>query len=223
MSTERETTRVVRSWLEDGVTRLPDRVLDSVLDQLPATPQRRSGWSAWRSYRMNTYLKLAAAAVAVLVVAIVGYQVLPRNGGIGGPPTAAPSPTPALLAKGTFTVIGFSTQLDAVGAGSNVSGRLAVTSNSGQFTVDLRCSETSSSGFLWIAGDVTDSTDRTYAPEGTRTGIVIKPGSPAQAVFIFQLEDPPAASCLAFIDDMRTSLGEPTELGPIAGTLQLAP
>ena len=60
MSTDRETTRVVRSWLDEGVTKLPDRVLDAVLDQVPATPQRRSGWSAWRSYRMNTYLKLAA-------------------------------------------------------------------------------------------------------------------------------------------------------------------
>ena len=42
MSTDRDTTRIVRSWLEEGVTELPDRVLDAVLDQLPATPQRRA-------------------------------------------------------------------------------------------------------------------------------------------------------------------------------------
>ena len=41
MNPERDTTRIVRSWLENGVTDLPDRVLDTVLDQLPATPQRR--------------------------------------------------------------------------------------------------------------------------------------------------------------------------------------
>jgi hypothetical protein len=42
---------------------------------------------------MNTYAKLIAAAAAVLVVAVVGYQFLPRNGGIGGEPSAQPSPT----------------------------------------------------------------------------------------------------------------------------------
>ena len=42
MSTDRDVTRIVRSWLEEGVTALPDRVLDAVLDQLPATPQRRA-------------------------------------------------------------------------------------------------------------------------------------------------------------------------------------
>jgi len=38
MSTDRDTTRIVRSWLDEGVTVLPDRVLDAVLDQVPATP-----------------------------------------------------------------------------------------------------------------------------------------------------------------------------------------
>ena len=42
MTTDRETTRIVRSWLQLGVDRLPERVLDAVLDVLPATPQRRS-------------------------------------------------------------------------------------------------------------------------------------------------------------------------------------
>ena len=32
MSTDREVTRIVQSWLEEGVNALPDRVLDSVLD-----------------------------------------------------------------------------------------------------------------------------------------------------------------------------------------------
>ena len=55
---------------------------------------------------MNTYAKLIAAAAAVLVVAVVGYQFLPRSGGIGGQPTIAPSPSPALLARGTFRLCG---------------------------------------------------------------------------------------------------------------------
>ena len=43
MSTDRDVTRIVRSWLEEGVTALPDRVLDAVLDQLPATPSAGPG------------------------------------------------------------------------------------------------------------------------------------------------------------------------------------
>ena len=59
MSTDRDVTRIVRSWLEDGATALPDRVLDNVLDQLPATPQRRSWWPARRLREMNMPIRLA--------------------------------------------------------------------------------------------------------------------------------------------------------------------
>ena len=57
MHTDRDTTRLVRSWLEEGATALPDRVLDAVLDQVPATPQRRSWWPARRSADMNNRLE----------------------------------------------------------------------------------------------------------------------------------------------------------------------
>ena len=35
MRTDPEVTRSVRSWLEEGVDRVPDRVLDSVLEAVP--------------------------------------------------------------------------------------------------------------------------------------------------------------------------------------------
>jgi hypothetical protein len=54
MSSDRELTRIVRSWLEDGVNALPDRVLDDVLVQLPVTSQRRPWWRAWRKNLMNS-------------------------------------------------------------------------------------------------------------------------------------------------------------------------
>jgi hypothetical protein len=44
---------------------------------------------------MNTYAKFAIAAAAVLVVAVVGYNLLPGTGGFGGKPTASPPPTVA--------------------------------------------------------------------------------------------------------------------------------
>ncbi|HSL32962.1 MAG TPA: hypothetical protein VK871_04880, partial [Candidatus Limnocylindrales bacterium] len=61
MSTDRDVTRIVRSWLEEGVRALPDRVLDTVLEQLPATPQRRSRWPT-RRFAVNNYAKVAIAA-----------------------------------------------------------------------------------------------------------------------------------------------------------------
>ena len=99
MTTDRETTRIVRSWMQLGVDQMPERVLDAVLDELPTTPQRRSLRPAWRSLQMPNVIKLAAAAVAVLVVAVVGFQLLPASGGIGGPaatpaPTGTPTPVP---------------------------------------------------------------------------------------------------------------------------------
>lgn len=219
MSTDRETTRVVRSWLDEGVTKLPDRVLDVVLDQVPATPQRRSGWSAWRSYRMNTYAKLAVAAAAVLVVAVVGYQLLPRSGGIGGP---GPSPTPSLLAKGTFTVNGINATLDAIGAGTNVSGTLTGSNSDGAYKVALKCEKTIA-GLRWIGGDVTESTNLQNAPVGSRTAIVLKPGSPVKATFIFQMQDPASTSCLAFFNDMLALGPIEGNLGTVAGTVEVAP
>jgi hypothetical protein len=95
MSADRDVTRIVRSWLEEGVTVLPDRVLDSVLDQLPATHQRRSWWPARRFAQMPNFVRFAVAVAAVLVAAVVGLNVLlPARSGIGSPATPTPSPTP---------------------------------------------------------------------------------------------------------------------------------
>jgi hypothetical protein len=98
MSTDRDTTRLVRSWLEEGVTALPDRVLDAVLDQLPATPQRRLLERLRRFPTMNNPVRYAIAAAAVVAIALVGYQFLPPDNGTGGPTTPTPTATPAPLA-----------------------------------------------------------------------------------------------------------------------------
>ena len=48
MDTERDVTRIVRSWLRTDEHESADRVLDNVLALLDATPQRRSWWPARR-------------------------------------------------------------------------------------------------------------------------------------------------------------------------------
>ena len=93
MKARSDTERILDAYLAPEADRLADRVIDAALADIARTPQRRSWWPAWRSNRMNTYAKLIAAAAAVLVVAVVGYQFLPRNSGIAGQPTAQPSPT----------------------------------------------------------------------------------------------------------------------------------
>lgn len=98
MSTDRDTPRIVRSWLEDGVTALPDRVLDAVLDELPATPQRRATrWPARRFSTMSTNAKFGLGVAAAALVAVVGFSIFTGQnvGGLnpGDGPEATPGPT----------------------------------------------------------------------------------------------------------------------------------
>jgi hypothetical protein len=97
MTADRDTTRIVRSWLRTDEHESADRVLETVLARLDTTPQRRPLWPTRRFLQMNNLTRMAVAAAAVLVVAVLGYNVLPRTGGVGGPvaPTATPSPTPS--------------------------------------------------------------------------------------------------------------------------------
>ena len=99
MSADRDVNRIVRSWLEEGVSALPDRVLDTVLDQLPATPQRRVWWPVRRFGEMNNFAKFAIAAAAVALIAFAGLRLLPGQGTIGSVPSPsasrAPSPSPS--------------------------------------------------------------------------------------------------------------------------------
>jgi hypothetical protein len=91
MSADRDVTRIVRSWLDEGVTALPDRVLDNVLDRLPATSQRRGPWPVRRLREMNIPSRIAIAAAAVIALALVGALAFSRSGGV-----AVPAPTPSL-------------------------------------------------------------------------------------------------------------------------------
>jgi hypothetical protein len=113
---EPDATRIVRLWLEEGVTALPDHVLDTVLDQLPATPQRRPTWLARRSPTMNKFVTIGLAAAAVVVATLLGYQLLiaPNIGGPGPSPipSETPLPSPAAIHRGalepgTYTAVDF--------------------------------------------------------------------------------------------------------------------
>ena len=221
MTTERDPqTRTVLSWLREDTHENAERVLLLALDEVDATPQRRSWWPAWRSNRMNTYAKLIVAAAAVLVFAVVGYQFLPRSGGVGVQPTTAPSPSPALLASGNFTMKGAEVELNASRGGSSVTGVWHVNDSGPSWTGDLECARTTPSGLIVIGGDVTDSTSE-YAKEGARAAIVLKRGSPVQAYPHFE-PDPPSATCLEFLETV-TDADAASHLDPITGSIEFGP
>jgi hypothetical protein len=189
-------------------------------------PQRRSWWPAWRSSTMISHAKVIVTAAAVLVVAVVGYQFLPRIGGVGGEPTIAPSPSPTLVARGTFRAKGAPVELDATGSGDDVTGTMTVGDQSDGFTVDLTCARTAEDGRILIGGDTTNSTS-VWATAGTYTAIILKPGSPVHAVFAFGNDAPSADTCTAFLDEIiglhfATAIGD-GGLEPIEGTVELGP
>lgn len=103
---ERDTSRIVRSWLEDGADRIPDRVLDAVEARLPATSQRRAGWLAWRFPIMNTNtFRFGVAAAAVVALALIGWRFLPANTG-GEPDTTSTPATTASSAPTMLSLVG---------------------------------------------------------------------------------------------------------------------
>jgi hypothetical protein len=92
MTTKSDPEALLAAYLADGMSVLPDRVVDAVLDEVHRTRQR-AVLGPWRTSRMNSALKLAIAAAAVIVVALAGFTLLPRNqSGVGG--TSSPSSTP---------------------------------------------------------------------------------------------------------------------------------
>ncbi|MFL5775672.1 MAG: hypothetical protein ACJ76W_05285 [Chloroflexota bacterium] len=103
MSTERDVAAIVRSWLDEGSTRVPDVVLDSALAQIHSTPQRHGFWPARRSLPMNGLLKVLVAGAAVIAALAVGLALLPPSSptGPGGKPSQTSATTEPSAASAT--------------------------------------------------------------------------------------------------------------------------
>jgi hypothetical protein len=153
MSSERDLNRIVRSWLEEGVTALPDRVLDQVLDQLPATPQRRAWWPARRFPELNNVARLAIAAAAVAVIAFVGIRfLLPPSNSVGGPtqtPTSTPTSAPTALATPSPSPVA-AIPLPATGAA--LPGRYSIQVPDSSVTLELTVADAEWTANGWYLG-----------------------------------------------------------------------
>jgi hypothetical protein len=88
MNQRSDIDRILQVWMADGPTVMPDRVVDVVATRIGVQRQRR----AWPfPGRTNvTSVKLIAGLAAAIVVAVVGYALLPRQPSIG---SSSPAPT----------------------------------------------------------------------------------------------------------------------------------
>jgi hypothetical protein len=86
----------IADWLEDDPYTAPDQALDIVLAALPSIKQRRAWRVPWRVPAMPNSLKLATAAVAVILAIGGAAWILGRGSGSGvGGPLATPTPAPS--------------------------------------------------------------------------------------------------------------------------------
>lgn len=83
---------VMYAYLGETGDRAPDRVLEDVAARIARQP--RHAWRLRGRPLLNTYARLAAAAAAIVIVAVVAWQLLRPAPGVGSPtstPLAAPS------------------------------------------------------------------------------------------------------------------------------------
>ncbi|HEX6129762.1 MAG TPA: hypothetical protein VF071_12140 [Candidatus Limnocylindria bacterium] len=92
MNREHDFDRTIRSWLDDGADRAPERFVWAALADVERIAQRGAWWALLETAMMK--LKPAApilGVAAVVLLAIAAYQFL--GGNVGGPNTPTPTPT----------------------------------------------------------------------------------------------------------------------------------
>jgi len=244
MTAPRDPDRLIHAFLMEGEELLQDSIYDEVRGVIEHKRQR-TFIGPWRISSMNRFLAIGAAAVALLLVVVIGSQLFgaPTNIGGGGDATPTPQPTSTTpvavtLASGSFTAglgeFGQAFDIEAVQTGDDVSGTMEISNpagGEGAYSVDVQCARTTDKGFLLIGGQVTESTYTQFIEDGAYVVIALAPGPPARMLWVVDVlatdEVPaPAESCSAFVDSL---LGDPESIidlvavhgRPIEGNLEL--
>lgn len=85
--------RIADFYASEAPGRAPDWVLGAALSTIDNTSQRRVPFLPRRFQDMNSYAKLAVAAVVVIAAGAVGLAILPRDDSRGVGTDPSPSPT----------------------------------------------------------------------------------------------------------------------------------
>jgi len=109
MTPRRDPDRLIHDFLMEGQTELEDQVYDAVRARIDTTRQR-AVIGSWTTPGMNRYIKVGLAAAAVVIIAVVGFQLL-GGSNVGSPaptqtpgPTATPDPRTAGLPIGLYAL-----------------------------------------------------------------------------------------------------------------------
>jgi hypothetical protein len=139
MTKSRDPDRLIRAFLAEGQTDLPDQIYDAVRDRIEATNQRVV-IGPWRTPDMNRFLAFGAAAAVVVLGVFIGLQLFGRN--VGGPaPSVEPSPTLTPPPSPSSSPAAFPPR------GALSAGRHLFTVNGVPFTMQLSSSGWTSAGF----------------------------------------------------------------------------
>ena len=197
MTHERDTTRIVRSWLQDGSTSMPDRVLDAVLAELPSTPQQRSWWPLRRIRPMKALITLTGAAAAIALAVVLGSRFLPL-GDVG-----APGPGGPIAGQVTFSLGDSQLDLDvdAVADGSSLTGTAVATNPGSMVEIGFECV-----GMLddttWLLGGSVEAANEGGVPIGDRAAVVVRDGEIQQLVLWFEESSATTTDCPTFLDSI---------------------
>jgi hypothetical protein len=80
MSTQRDVAYLLRSWIRSEPDGPVDHVIDAILAEVDATPQRRSTWWPARRPTMSTIVRLGVVAAVLAVAVAIGYTVTQNVG-----------------------------------------------------------------------------------------------------------------------------------------------
>lgn len=249
MNAPRDPDRMIHAFLMEGEEQLDDQLYDAVRAEIEQKRQR-AFFGPWSAPAMNKITFGLGAAAVVLIGAVLGAQLLgsPDNTGSDDPSatpqatgtpasTATPDATASLrpsngtVASGSFTAplneFGEAIEIEAVRTGDEVSGTIEISNpadGEGAYSVDVQCGRTTEDGFIFVGGEVTESTYREFIEAGAYVVIAFAPGTPVRMLWAVDVlaadEVPaPAESCSAFVETLLTDemfnavdvLGRPIE------------
>ncbi len=206
MNDTRDFDRAVDRWLDDGSDATPPEVINAVLLAVRSTPQERDFRAPWRSTAMTSYLRTAAVIVVAAIASTAAILTLGPGGSGSGGPNGTPSPSPALLARGSFVEHDWGlVEFEAMRVGDSVTGRMTLAQRDdgfGPITVDLRCTRETDDGVVMIGGYITVGNQ--FLEPGTPGWVAVVRGSPDKASVNFGSPvgqpAPQTTECLANLD-----------------------